>query len=274
MLKTIKLTDEGMLSENNFNTLVKDLENKLADYYDLGDDKFKIDHGDNYFAFFHRLGKLKYYVVIDIYSNRVAGIGCCILRKINDEKIWNICDLKVDKEYRNKNIPLQLFTFGLTNSFLSQKAYMICMENAKEQIWHIINKCKKKLPSYLSYLVPKKGPELLIYSLNAKEMTVAHKLLSETYDKISYLSLAGIKDLIMKSTEKALELYHVQYGPNAGHTDIVEPIITGTHMFCCQIDSNLVALLAKENIVTVAKAQVFHFGMEKNNFDFVLTSDI
>ena len=48
--------------------------------YPYGDQFFKIDHGKDYFAFFERLGKLYYYVLVD--KHRVAGVVAAVLRHI------------------------------------------------------------------------------------------------------------------------------------------------------------------------------------------------
>lgn len=275
MLKVMKLSTDGAMSEENFMVLVKDLETRLTDWYSLGDDSFKIDHGENYFDFFHRLGKLKYYAMLDVSKFQIVGVGAGILREIAEQKIWYLCDLRVDSAYRKQNIPLQLFTYALfPNCFISTKAYMVCMDNSADQVWHIIQKFTEKMPSYLSYLKPKKGPSLSIYSLNYKEMLVAQPILELYRKKMSYLSIAGKKDLILKSNNEKINLLHVQSGVTAQHTDILKPVENATHMFCCtELDASVIHL-EKLGITTKIKATVLHFGMEDYDFKFILTSDI
>ena len=61
-----------------FQDRIADLEKGTS--YPLGGDRFEIDHGKNYFAFFTRLGKLHYYVVLD--GEKVIAVAAAILRQI------------------------------------------------------------------------------------------------------------------------------------------------------------------------------------------------
>lgn len=77
--------------------------------YPLADSTFRICHGLNsdYFSFFEQLGKPFFYVFEK--ENNIIGCICFILRNIENEKIWYICDLKVAKENRDKRILLSLY---------------------------------------------------------------------------------------------------------------------------------------------------------------------
>lgn len=59
-----------------FRSRIADLEQATS--YPLGGDRFEIDHGEDYFAFFTRLGQLYYYVVLD--GDRGVAVAAAILR--------------------------------------------------------------------------------------------------------------------------------------------------------------------------------------------------
>src|SRR5690349_2320433 len=73
--------------------------------YPLGADFFGIDHGEDYFAFFDRLGDVHYYAAVD--GDRVAAVATGIVRRV-PQKTWYLCDLKVTPDYRKRHIPLRM----------------------------------------------------------------------------------------------------------------------------------------------------------------------
>ena len=64
--------------------------------YPLGDDRFTIDHGQDYFAFFRRLGDLAYFVALD--NNHVVAVCAAVMRRLPRfagavaENAWYVCD--------------------------------------------------------------------------------------------------------------------------------------------------------------------------------------
>ena len=61
---------------------IKEFEKKLSNWYPLGDDFFRIDHGKNYYKFFERLGDMNFGVCLTD-ENKVIGTACAIKRYIN-----------------------------------------------------------------------------------------------------------------------------------------------------------------------------------------------
>ena len=115
--------------------------------------------------------------------------------------------------------------------------------------------------------------KLGIVSLDAKQMREVEPVLREHFGCVSYLSLAGKKDIILQSTGAAMPLLHVQFGPCAeqGHP---EPLDDFVHMFCVSIDHPLIEILEHQAIYPSATATVVHHRMEQWDWGFILTSDI
>ena len=254
-----------------FQSRIADLEKGTS--YPLGEDRFEIDHGEDYFAFFTRLGQLHYYVVLD--EERVVAVAAAILRRVppaSREKpraVWYLCDLKVHPEYRGRYLPLSIFVRAFPKLYpLSPHAYAISMDTDRERP-NRVALMLKRFPLAPMSIATKLG----IVSLDTKRMQKIEPILREYFGRVSYLSLKGKKDIILQSTRSAMPLLHVQFGPSAEH-GLTEPLNDYVHMFCVSVDHPLLEVLGRQAIYPSATATVIHHRMEKWDWGFILTSDI
>jgi hypothetical protein len=185
-----------------YNKHIKEFEYKLSHWYPLGEDEFKIDHGNNYFKFFRRLGEVFYYAVFN--SDIIVGTICCVYRVLNNIKMFYMCDLKFDKCVRNKGLMIQILCKIIPICVLkTNKFYAISMNNDQpnkilEMCQHIGNKCGVNV---------KNSGELCLYSFNYEEMMRFQNIvfLYKSYKckidikNIRYVSLKNIKDLLVKN---------------------------------------------------------------------------
>ena len=241
--------------------------------YPLGEDRFEIDHGEDYFAFFTRLGQLHYYVVLD--GDRVVGVVAAILRRVpptsreKPKAVWYLCDLKVHPEYRGRYLPVSIFVHAFPKLYpLSPHAYAISMDADRERPNRVALMLKRFRLAPMSI-----ATQLGIVSLNAKRMQEVEPVLQEQFGCVSYLSLADKKDIILQSTRAPMPLLHVQFGPCAERGQ-AEPLDDYVHMFCVSMDHPLLEVLEHQGIYPSATATVVHHRMEKWDWGFILTSDI
>lgn len=251
-----------MTSENReeLSKKISEMENDI--YYPLGDDHFKIDHGKDYFAFFERLGDLHYWCVLD--NEKIIGVAAGILREVNDETVWYLCDLKVRKEYRQKGIPKFIFKNAFIYNFKNTKvykAYAVSMDSNDGK--SPFKKIKKSTFGLL-----KKNKSLKIYSLTKNDyLSICHKLgkhrLVHTNDK---------KELILKSNNKKLSLFHINKKKLDQSSRFIDPNEHSVIMLSVYEGDDYDLILKEVNLKPDSSATVLTFRM--NNPPEIFTDEI
>jgi hypothetical protein len=239
--------------------------------YPLGADSFKISHGDDYFAFFSRLGKLHYYLVLD--GSRVVAVAAGVLRP-RPRPSWYLCDLKVHPEYRGRHLPLKLLTRVFVPRYLEcRRGYAISMNPGDGSPNRIV-----RMLGHFRWLSSALATTLELFSLDEPALRASLDAIERHRGKVSYLSLAGIKDIVLTSTGAPMRLAHVQFGPcsaragDRGHSP--EPLPGHVHMLCAPRGDALAVELRGRGLVPSATASVIHHRMADTDWGFVLTSDI
>ncbi|AYV78563.1 MAG: hypothetical protein Edafosvirus18_12 [Edafosvirus sp.] len=263
-----------------YHNKIQDFEKKMSHKYPLGNDFFTINHGKNYYKFFERMGDLNMQICTDKNDNVIAT-GCHILRNINNNKkvwtkVWYICDLKVDEKYRGNRISLKMLINTFVPSIIkSDKCYGITMNDGNKE-----NKIVK-LAKKINYgpIKFKSGGQIYIYSLNYNQMIIAQPIIERYMGPLYYISLLGIKDLVLESNKKPMKLLHVNYNGIANfkknrNAYTFRPLRGYTHMFCCHENSPLFKQLTKNNIITDISATIIHYNMDNCDWKFLQTSEI
>ena len=242
---------------------------KIASY-PLGGDRFTIDHGADYFAFFDRLGETIFHIYLD--GPKVIAHGAAVLRSISNldkknQKVWYLCDLKVHPDYRGAGIPIKMANRGFLRSlWTSRRFYGISMDQPNQKQ----NRVAKLLNRFKWLPINVEGG-LEIYQLSLEQL---NKLdLKKYVGELSSRSLSGIKDIVPESTGSPMDLWHIQHGCKAQHYE-KQGSKDGTFMVCGLRHSPLSKYLKNEGIPHSGTATIVHSGMNKFNWDFILTSDI
>ncbi|MFK7990255.1 MAG: hypothetical protein AB8I08_29815 [Sandaracinaceae bacterium] len=235
--------------------------------YPLGDDFFTLDHGADYFAFFDRMGQTTHDVVLD--RDRVVAVSARVLRRIGDETAWYLCDLKVHPDYRGRHLPFRMAAHAIAGAYRRcSRGYGISMNPSggrENRVVRLLNRMR---------VVPlKHAAELVLFSLDAAQMADVAALVTAHRGPLSYLSLRGVKDVVLASTGAPMPLLHVQFGPCAetGQADVQPGAV---HMFCSPRGDALTDALLTRGVPEDASAAVVQHGMGEADFRFVLTSEI
>lgn len=240
--------------------------------YPLGTDFFRIDHGSNYFSFFERLGELHYYAWLE--KGKAVAVAAGIIRNLvvngSKTRAWYLCDLKVHPNYRGKHIPLRLLTRALPLNYLRcPRCYAISMDPSNGSTNRTV-----KLLKQFQWIRFGSAAKLLIWSLNHQDMAKATPILEKHRGTISYLSLRGMKDIVLRSTGQPMTLLHAQFGPAAvaGTANREEGAV---HMFCSPAQDPLAVEISNNlKIAASASATIISHRMDGNDWRWVLTSDI
>lgn len=234
--------------------------------YPLGEDTFQLDHGADYFRFFDRLGELSYYVAVD--EGEVVAVGCAMLRTLafgkETKRAWYVADLKVRPDRRGQHLPLRMFASAFPTEYpRCPRGYGISM-NAPGRPNRVL-RIARRTP-----LIPIDAATTLhLWSLDAAQMRRCLPVIREHRGETGFLSLAGVKDIVLASTGRPMPLWHVQFGPMAESVR-AEPVEEGVHMLCAPEGDPLAVALGAPS----ATATVIAHRMEGYEWRNVLTSEI
>ncbi|CAM3004224.1 Uncharacterised protein [Legionella steigerwaltii] len=267
-MKLVRLTSE---TKNLYLEQILDLEREVT--YPYGESFFKIDHGEDYFAFFERLGTLYYYVLVD--KDRVAGVVATVLinppSHIGLKKIWYYCDLKIHPDYRGRRLPIKMaYQIYLRNVLTCWNGFGISMNPASGSRQNRI----KKLSKWLRW-IPVRDTQLSLFSLDHAAMQKACPILERHRGEIRFLSLEGIKDLILTHDQSRIPVLHAQFGELGETTGSErEPQEGHIHMFCAPSEDPLVDELKQIQLVPSSTITLLNHGKKLQDWDWILTSDL
>lgn len=266
MTKIIRITND---LREKYNSQLLSFENNFT--YPFADDSFTINHGKNYFRFFDLLGKP--YILIATDRNKIIGVAVIVLRNIDIantkklEPVWYICDLKIHPNYRAKGIVQNIFDFAINNySTISTKIYGISMNSNFMKTNRLIH-LARRLPNI--NLVQQET--LIFYMLKKNQLDQINNLLWSRHIKFGYLSLFGVKDLIMSSTKKPMKLIHIVPENRANIT--ISNIDDYYYMFCLASSNPLAKKLELSGITPASTASVIS-NITNCDWNFILTSEI
>lgn len=255
---------------------IKTFENKMSTWYPLNlVEEFRIDHGNNYYDFFRRMGKIYMNIVLDK-NKKIIGTFSGVLRNINNINIWYLCDLKIDYKHRGNMLTLQIIMNSLRLRNITKKFYAVSMNNGDSlnKVVKLANKISK------STYIKIKTETMYIYSVESSKMEKIKNILELYKGPLYYVNINKLKSLILRSTNKSMNLYHVNFLKNINYTkngneQIFSTPIDGTIMFCFHKKDNINNILKMNGIITDTSATIIHnLDFEPSEWDFIQTSEI
>jgi hypothetical protein len=237
--------------------------------YPLGEDRFRIDHGRDYFAFFRRLGAP---TVLEYQRDDGKVVGACTYVR---RRLWiggvstdalYACDLKLSEDARGAGRKLLFDTVEMLGGTAAiEPGYAVTMDPStrRNPVPRLIRSC---LPD------ARASTTLSFFSWSHDEMRDVESVVQDHRGPLSYLSLQGQKDIVLESTGAPLPLLHVQHGPCA-ERELAAPVHGSLHMICTPTDDPLTHALRRRGCAPMASATVVAHRLELN-WSFILSSDI
>ncbi|MGQ4005029.1 hypothetical protein QIW49_00885 [Francisellaceae bacterium CB300] len=79
MYKIVKVDDKNRL---RLSAQISNLKSQIT--YPLGDDKFSIVHGKDYFSYYERMGEMHYWCMFD--NDELIATRCAVIKTIDSKK--------------------------------------------------------------------------------------------------------------------------------------------------------------------------------------------
>lgn len=258
----LRITDKNL---SQWQSSLKEFEKSFS--YPLGDDSFIISHGENYLAFFERMGKAAVYACRN--GDQIISVGAGVIHKRYG--CWYLCDMKVHPDFRGMKLTQKMFRRNFFFNYLkSQRGFAITMESSDGKKNPIM-----KIMESLPWTPLKQGPRLVFFYEDAEKTSEALKVLKVIRPDAHFSSLAGIKDLVMKSTGKPLPVLHLEWGVQRKNEAIISlPQKDNLHMWCLPENHELVSVLSQKGIHVKASALIFHHRAGFIDWSQLRTSEI
>ncbi|HMQ23285.1 MAG TPA: GNAT family N-acetyltransferase [Planctomycetota bacterium] len=235
--------------------------------YPLGHERFRIDRGCDYLAFFETLGRP---YVFAAYDDRVlVGVLVAVLRDLTHipgiaTPCYYLGDLKVAPSHRSAGISRRLLR--AFDSFApGRPAYGISMDPASGT--NRVAATMAALPGVA------RVASLLLFSFDDVAWRVIEPLCTAAWSlPIQWVDHAGRKDIVLLRDGRPLPLRHLQHGPLA-RDDGDAPRAGSIAMLCLVADHPLATrLLAAGH--DAARASILERACPWRDWSFVLSSDI
>jgi hypothetical protein len=238
--------------------------------YPLGSDTFRISHGKDYFAFFERLGDVRYYAWEN--DGQLVAVGCGVLRK--NPARWYLADVKVRADFRGQHLPIAMLKRAFFQNWLRcGKGYAVAMNPADGS-----EPKSARLLQHFGWIPPSliSSFQLHIYSADVDKMRSVLPLVTQQsgLGRPHFVSLKGVKDLIFESTKQPLSLLHAKFGDSVDERTFREPQKGSTHMWCCPAQSPLAAALSQVGEAPSATATVLQHRLGGFDWRRLDTSEI
>lgn len=241
--------------------------------YPLGEDAFRISHGRDYFAFFERLGELYYFALEE--GGVLVAVGCGMVRPAEGAlpRRWYAADLKVHPDWRGRHLPMRMLRgLFLQNYLRCPRGYGVAMDPADGREPPALRSFRH-FP-WLARATSTRMFPLDLWAADAEGMSRALPILIAARGAPRFLSLAGVKDLLLRSTGAPMPLLHLSWSARPAPAVLDAPREGHTHMWCTPRASRLRAPLIDAGFAPTATATVITHRLPGFDGEEIETAEI
>lgn len=235
--------------------------------YPLGERRFRIDHGEDYGAFFRRLGEPTAVLAHDE-DGSLLGVLIAVRRRLGARELDYVCDLKIAPSARATRVAVQLLrTWARSRPDDSAPAFGVSMNapGGRNRLWRTAQRCREAGPV--------RADGLVLFSLDYGDWQRVGARVEAELGPVAWYDPHGVKDIVLLEPPRRMPLLHAQYGPWA-EANQRTPRPDHTHMFCLPAGDPLTAALAELGVAPDASATILHRGADGVDWRALLTSDI
>ena len=208
-----------------------------------------------------------YYV--DKANNIDTIIGAISLVLRYDNKVWQIIDLKIKKEYRGQNYIDKLIGGTFTTRVMKSTAYYAISMNPNMRIDAVCN--NMKLPKM------KNRGKMYIYLVSLENIKKIIPTLETFYcSEIGFINNGDSRLFIDSNTKKNIKILHLHHNANYREFDYREPQRGYQYCFAIHEDNEFIIRVLKDeyNVESNASANVYSNDFKTDWSKFVKTFEI
>lgn len=208
-----------------------------------------------------------YYVDKESNINNIIGAISLILRY--DNKVWQIMDLKIKKEYQGKDYLNKIIGGTFTTRILKSSAYYAISMNPNIRIDSICNNMKMPKMKYRG--------KMFIYLVSFENIKKIIPTLETFYcSEIGFVDNRDTRLFIDNNTKKNIKMLHLHHNANYREFDYREP--QKGYQYCFSIHENndfIISILQNEyKIEANASANIYSNDFKTDWSRFVKTFEI
>jgi hypothetical protein len=216
-MRLVHLRDVSMYQRG-----LRELEADIS--YPIDNDRFRIDHGDNYAKFFERMGQAHFLLALD--GERVvgtfAGVGKTVQQAGKRAPAVYGGDWKIAPDWRGGQLAPKFFWSGLRNVFDGPSWRLVYVAAMRGRGGDVTRSFKGISPLRLG----KAAARLAVYFAQRETILMMSpkgcpkippgglELSPDAGHRGGITTTAGCKDLILESTGKPWPLWHLPLGPS------------------------------------------------------------
>ncbi|MCP4502153.1 MAG: hypothetical protein GY822_19525 [Deltaproteobacteria bacterium] len=211
-------------------------------------------------------------------NDEVIAVAISVLRDFIDGPAFYLCDLKLHPKAQGKMLPLRLFAHSFADGYSRcRRGYAISMNPGDGSRNRVVDLLKR-----LKWVNVEASIQLNLYTLPAKGLQEFMPKLENHRGPCHLLSLHGKKkDIVLQSTQKAMPLFHLQFGPYASTAEGTGTTFfsdssqsSSVYMFCTPQANDLDNEARAAGLRAMASATVLSANIPAFEWGTVLTSNI
>jgi hypothetical protein len=234
--------------------------------YPLGADRFHVDHGGDYLAFFRQLGRAHAFVAeVD---GRIEGVLVLVQRSLAGRDVGYLCDWKVARGPRSTGMARRLLqTATAVHLPPTAPVFGVSMNTpgGENRLVRAALRC--------TGAGPLRTTPLLLFACDTDAWVRAAPQLTAAFGPVGLHTTSGHKDIVLASTGRPMPLLHIWHGAPMPD-EVRPPRADAVYMFCLPAGDPLLPRLRRLGLRASATATIVHRHLDDVDWRCLRSGDI